>query len=162
MYLKCLITPLALLAVIDVAIAQDVAPSTESAPAPAPPDMPAGANLVVYRQYAQPTAWMPTVKMDGIKIVALPNRHYTAAKVPPGKHKVTLSWPLLSGQHNATMEIDVVEGSRHYVEVTGISQYAGGGFGVMYFNMGSGIAEVRPEHAEKTLATCCKFKAAKE
>jgi Protein of unknown function (DUF2846) len=119
----------------------------------------ADANVIIYRAYAQPTAWQPTVKVDGKKIVALANRHYTATQLAPGKHIVKLSWPLLSGQRNADMQLDVKDGDRYYLEVTGISQFAGVGYQTMYFNMGSGIAQAKPEHALGVLKACCKFKA---
>jgi hypothetical protein len=123
--------------------------------------VPTNANLFIYRAYAQPTAWGTSVKVDGKSIISLPNRSYTAISVPPGSHIIKLSWPFLSGQSNSSMTLDVKAAERYYVEVTGISQYAGGGPGAMYFNMGSGIAQAKPEHALELLKTCCKFKAGK-
>jgi Protein of unknown function (DUF2846) len=117
------------------------------------------ANLVIYRANAQPTAWAATVKIDGQKVAALTNRQFTALRVPPGAHKVTLSWPLISGQGGAKLDVTVNNGERHYLEVTGISQFAGMLLGTMYFNTGSGIAEAKPEYAEAVLKTCCTFKA---
>ena len=55
----------------------------------------------------------------------------------------------------------MAEGERRYLEVTGVSQLAGTGPGVLYFNMGSGIADVRPAHAEAVLEGCCVFKMGK-
>ncbi|GGZ12064.1 hypothetical protein GCM10011614_28960 [Novosphingobium colocasiae] len=124
--------------------------------------IPADANLIVYRKYAEPTAWMPTVKIDGVKIAAVPNRHFVATKVALGAHKVALSWPLLSGQRNAEMDFTVVAEERQFFEVTGTSRVSGGGAGYLTFNMGSGIAQVKADYAEKTIQECCRLKPVKE
>jgi len=124
--------------------------------------IPADANLIVYRKYAEPTAWMPTVKIDGVKIAAVPNRHFVATKVALGAHTVTLSWPLLSGQRNSQMDFTVVAGEKQFFEVTGTSRVSGGGAGYLIFTMGSGIAQVKADYAEKTIFECCLLKPVKQ
>ncbi len=116
------------------------------------------ANLIIYRDYAQPTAFAATVKVDGRKVAALTNRRYTALRVAPGPHTVTLHWPFVSGQSGAKLDVTVAEGQRHYLAVTGISQFAGISFGTMHFNTGSGLAEVKAEIAEGAVTACCVFK----
>jgi hypothetical protein len=109
--------------------------------------------VFIYREYAQPTAWSPTVKIDGRKVVAIRNRHYTAVRVKPGDHVVSLTWPIIAAQGGAKMEVTVEKGKAHFVEVTGVSQYVPG----VYIRTGSGIALVAPDHAVLTIEKCCKF-----
>jgi len=119
--------------------------------------IPGGHNLVIYREHAEPMAWSPTVKVDGHKIVAIPNKHYTSTRVEPGRHTVTLTWPLISTQRGTSMEIDVKDdGVVHYVEVVGVSRYDG-----YYVTLGSGIGEVKPEFAASLISKCCRYKASK-
>jgi hypothetical protein len=120
-----------------------------------PPD---DANLTIYRDYAQPTGFAATVKIDGRKVAALTNRRYTALRVTPGPHVVTLSWPFIAGQSGAKINVKVAAGQRHYLAVTGISHFAGMSFGTMHFNTGSGIVEVDAEIAERAVKACCVFK----
>jgi hypothetical protein len=109
--------------------------------------------VFVYREYAQPTVWSPTVKIDGRKVVAIRNRSYTAVRVKPGDHIVSLTWPIIAAQGGARMEVTVEKGKAHFVEVTGVSQYVPG----VYIRTGSGIALVSPDHAVLTIEKCCKF-----
>jgi hypothetical protein len=120
-----------------------------------PPD---DANLIIYRDYAQPTGFAATVKVDGRKVAALTNRRYTALRVTPGPHVVTLHWPFIAGQSSAKLDVTVVAGQRHYLAVTRISQFVGMSFGTLHFNTGSGIVEVEAEIAERALKACCVFK----
>jgi len=85
------------------------------------PSPPADANVYIYREHAEPTVWSPTVKIDGVKLVALGNKSFTAAHVALGVHQVTLTWPLLSGQKAAEMDLNVEADKTYYLEVTGIS-----------------------------------------
>lgn len=121
--------------------------------------IPTDANLVVYRKHAEPTAWMPTVKIDGVKIAALPNKHFTATRVPPGQHIVTLIWPFMAGQKRAEMSFILLDGERQYFEITGISRVVGFGYGYMFVRRGSGIAQIKPDYAEKIIGECCQMKA---
>ncbi len=114
--------------------------------------------IFVYRAYAQPTAWAPAVKLDGKKMIGISNRSYTAFKVKPGDHLVTLSWPLIAAQGGAKMEVTVEKGKAHFIEVTGVSQYVPG----VYIRTGSGIALVQPEHAVPAIKKCCTYKAPKQ
>jgi hypothetical protein len=113
--------------------------------------------IFIYRAYAQPTAWAPAVRVDGRKIVGISNRSYTAVRVTPGDHIVTLKWPLIAAQGGAKMEVTVEKGKAHFVEVTGVSQYVPG----VYMRTGSGIALVQPEYAVAAIKKCCKFQAPK-
>jgi len=123
-----------------------------AAAAPSPSD-----NLIVYRANAEPVSWAPTVKVDGIKIVALPNRHYTSTHVTRGVHTVTTSWPFISRQRSSLATITVSAEEPHFLIITGVSRYGGG----YTMTLGSRIAEVDPTQARPEIASCCKFKAPK-
>jgi len=116
----------------------------------------ADANLFVYRDYAEPTAWAPTLKIDGRKLVAIGQNQYTAVHLAPGEYEIQLSWPFLSGQSGKKGSIRIVEGETLYLEVVGTSQYAGGGPGYMEFLIGSGLTP--REDASDAIASCCRFK----
>lgn len=120
-------------------------------------DIPENANFFVYREYAEPTVWSPTIKIDGRKLAALGNRRFTATHLEPGTYSVKLVWPLLSGQRGKEIEVTIKEGETRYFEIVGISQVSGVGFQVIYFTVGSGIAEIEPEFAKAAIQQCCKF-----
>ncbi|WP_294122517.1 hypothetical protein [Sphingomonas sp.] len=118
-------------------------------------------NLIIYRAHAEPTAWSPAIKVDGIKIVGLSNRHYTSTRVATGRHMVTVAWPGISGQDDVGMEVRIEGQEAHYLEVTGMSRVDHWSYKTVYIRMASGIAEVSPDYARQAIATCCKFKAPK-
>lgn len=118
---------------------------------------PENANFVVYREHAEPTVWSPTIKIDGKKLVALGNRRYTATYLTPGTYSIKLVWPLLSGQYGKEIEVTIKEGETRYFEIVGVSRVSGVGYQVIYFTMGSGIAEIQPAFAEAAIQQCCKF-----
>ena len=123
--------------------------------------IPADANLVVYRDYAEPTAWAPTLKIDDKKVAALGQNEFTAVHLAPGSHSISLAWPIFSGQSGKTGTITIEDGKTIYLELTGQSRYAGGGYGTMQFLMGSGL-EPRNGMAFGPNSKCCKFKPPKE
>ena len=109
----------------------------------------------------QPTAFSTGIIVDGRKIVGLPNRHYTSIRLPPGTHSVTVDWPPLSGQDDATIQVQINGNEAHFVEVLGTYRFAGIGYHRTYFRVGSGVAEALPEPGRQAVQTCCKFKAPK-
>jgi hypothetical protein len=146
-------------ALMCIASAAGAQPSPESAPIKVVTTLPIPSehNVVFFREHAEPLVWSPTIKVDGVKIVAIPNKSYTSARLAPGHHHLTLAWPLISSQRGGSMEIDVKgEDVVQYVEVLGISRYDG-----FYFTVGSGLAEAKPDLAEPQIASCCKYKPAK-
>lgn len=117
------------------------------------------AQLVVYRAYAEPTAWSPTLKVDGVKIIAIPNRHYTVTRIAPGQRHISLAWPLFAGFGSADMDITVEPGKSYFVAVTGSSRYS---VAEGYVKTATGIALAEPATAAATIRKCCKFKPAKQ
>jgi hypothetical protein len=120
---------------------------------------PVDANLFVYRDYAEPTAWAPTVKIDGKKLVAIGQNQYTAVRLEQGEHDIQLAWPIFSGQNGKKGRITIAEGRVLYLEVVGTSRVSGGGYGYTEFLMGSGFRG--HEDASTAITECCKFKPAK-
>jgi hypothetical protein len=117
------------------------------------------ANLFIFRDHAEPTAWKPTVKIDGRKVIALGENRYTAIRMAPGRHEVKLGWPLISAQGGSTFELTVEPGKSHYLEIVGQSRLAGVGYNVLYYKMGSGIGEAKPDYATHLISTCCRYSA---
>ena len=123
------------------------------------PELPEGANVIIYRAHAEPTVWASTIKIDGKKLAALGNEKWTSTRLEPGTHEVKIGWSLLSGQKGGEITIDVVAGKTHFLEIVGQSQYVGGyGAGGMIFRLGSGIGEVSGDGAASRVASCCTFK----
>ena len=118
---------------------------------------PGYATLYVFREYAEPTAWGANIQVDTKPVSTLNQNGFTWVYVKPGKKDIKAVWSGMSGQKDSFISIDTVEGKTYYVELTGISQAAGGIYPVMYFKMGSGLNQVKPESAVKRLETCCKF-----
>ena len=133
-----------------VLLAASPALSQDAGPAP-------DANLFIYRDYAEPTIWAPTVKIDGKKVVALGQNQYTAIRLAPGEHRISLAWPLLSGQSGKAGKIIVAEGKPMYLELVGTSRVSGFNSNGYTFLMGSGL-ELRGDSAADAIAKCCKFK----
>jgi hypothetical protein len=132
--------------------------STTQVAAPTAP--PAGkALVVVYRQYAEPTAWSTTVLANSKEVASLGQKTFTWLAVAPGALQLKASWPLLSSQRDSTIDLDLVSGRVYYVEVTGVSKVVGSevvgtGVGIRY-KVGSGMIERAPETAAPTIGSCC-------
>ena len=124
------------------------------------------ATVYFYRKYAEPTAWSMTIQIGKREVVSLNQGSFTWVNLTPGKHQVRGVWPGLSGQRDASIEIDVKPATVYYLEVTGISRampetaVITGSIVAMQSRMGSGINEVGTQVAEATLATCCTFRKA--
>ena len=128
-------------------------PATASEPpaivAPSP-----DVNVYVIREYAEPRAWATTIKVDGKKIVAISNRHYTAVRLPNGHHHITFSWPFIATQQGGSIDVEIVGDERHYLFLTGVSRVVGGGSGFLTVRMGSGMYEASANTFD---TACCKY-----
>jgi hypothetical protein len=109
------------------------------------------ANVVIYRDYAEPLIWGATVTVDGRKLVTLGEDQYSAFYLEPGEHRIKLSWSFLSGQRGKEGTITIEDGETLYLEIKGTSQFVG-----MGTLLGSGL--VLREDAREAIASCCKFK----
>ena len=148
-----IVTALGLIAA-SAGAAQEEPRSAGTATAPA-----AGANVYIFRDYAEPKAWAPTVKIDGRKIASIGMDRYTALRLEPGEHHIKMSWPLLSAQRSAEGRFTVRRGQTYYFEITGTARLAGAGStpGYMTFLVGSGLVP-RGAEARAMIAECCTFK----
>ncbi len=116
-------------------------------------DMPEGANVIVYRYYAEPTAWAATVKIDGEKLAAIGNKKWTAVKLEPGTYGFRTSWPIFSGQSGGRHQLTVEEDETYFLEIRGVSRSDG-----TYITTGSGIGEYTGPSPYERVAGCCSFK----
>ena len=116
-------------------------------------NLPEGANVIIFRQYAEPTAWVTTIKIDGKKLGSLGNGKWTAISLEPGAYEIKTSWSLLSGQRGGKYKLKVEEGKTHFLEIVGRSRYDG-----MYYSMGSGIGELPRDNGFSRVGACCEFK----
>lgn len=119
-------------------------------------EKPGYAVLYVFREYAEPTAWGSTIHIDDKEVVTLDQGGFTWVYAKPGKRKIKAVWAILSGQRNSFISLEIAEGKTYFVDVTGISQMTGAGYGYLV-KMGSGMNDVNPEAAEARLQKCCKF-----
>lgn len=129
--------------------------SASAATAPAPK-----ANLYILRVHAEPIAVGATLSVDGVKVVEIVHRHYTALYVPPGDHIINYDWPWWSSQREGKIDLAIREGATHYLEITGISRVTGWvNSSAAIVTMGSGVSEIDPDSARQALKDCCKYQA---
>ena len=85
---------------------------------PAPPAIPAdSATLIVYRAYAEPILFAPTLMIDGDAFGSLGQKRLLAFALSPGKHRVQAIWPAFSAQRSSELEIVVRPGQQAYIEL---------------------------------------------
>jgi hypothetical protein len=116
---------------------------------------PGHALLYVFRRDAQPTAWGATVRVSDENVATLNQGGFTWVYVQSGKRQVRAAWPILSGQRDSYIELELAEGSTHYVELVGVSKAAGVSGPYMIFQIGSGLNEISPESAQAEMTQCC-------
>ncbi|WP_114227438.1 MULTISPECIES: hypothetical protein [Sphingomonas] len=86
----------------------------------APPALPANAaTLVVYRAYAEPILFAPTLVIDDHEFGTLGQKRRLSFALAPGKHVIEAVWPAFSAQRNATLEVRAAPGQQLYVELQG-------------------------------------------
>ena len=85
-------------AVLSLQAAADAPPTLEASeqiPASLAADMPEGANVIIYRYYAEPTVWAATVKIDGKKLAKTKTatNFFRALADPRDIAQITVSHP---------------------------------------------------------------------
>ena len=123
---------------------------------------PGKALVYVFRKHAEPTMWSTSILVDDRELASLSQGGFTWAYVTPGQHAVRGVWPTGSGQRDSVINLDVQAGGTYFLELTGIARMTGvgptvGGQTTVYYRMGSGLNEWRPEAAEPIVAGCCRF-----
>jgi hypothetical protein len=104
----------------------------------------APAALIIYREYAEPVLFAPTLLLDGVAAGRLGQRRVMAIAVPPGEHRLELRWPMLAGQKAARIRLTVRPGSQRFVEVKALAGFGGG----------SALVEQQPEVGAEAAARC--------
>lgn len=124
---------------------------------------PGHAVLYVFRQYAEPTAFLTTIQIDEKEVAKLPQGGYTWVYATPGTHKINAVWAAAS-QRTGQAYLDIVADQTYYVGVLGSAKadfYApsviGGILSVATMKMSSGFELVPADIAEQKLTLCCKF-----
>lgn len=105
--------------------------------------------LVVYREYAEPTALAAKIDVDATQIFELPQKGFAHAFVEPGKHTLALRWPAASGTPGWKDEAEWQPGQTYYYQLRGSSGHG------WYFKSG---LDATDEHlARATMKGCCRL-----
>lgn len=120
------------------------------------------AVLYVYREYAEPTAWSPTISIDGKEVVSLPQQGFSWVYLTPGKHTLSSKWSFLAGAPPVEFSADYVAGTRYFFEITGTSRLTGTSPGVaggvtMHFRTTAQVRSPQEQEAVRQLERCCRF-----
>lgn len=117
---------------------------------------PAHATIYIFREYAEPTAWGANIVINGSATAALNQGGFAWVYSKPGKTEIKAVWSSMSGQNDSFISIETRPGQTYYVELTGISK-GEVKFPFLYFKVGSGLSQIKPDAAVKKLETCCRF-----
>ena len=120
------------------------------------------AVLYVYREYAEPTAWSPTISVDGKEIVSLPQQGFSWIYLTPGKHTLASKWSFLSSAPPIEFSADYAAGTRYFFEITGTSRLVGTGpspaGGVaLRFRTTAQVKSPQEREAIQQLEKCCRY-----
>lgn len=105
--------------------------------------------LVIYREYAEPTALAAKIDVDAAQVLELPQKSFAHAIVDPGKHTFAVRWPAASGTPGWQGETEWQPGQTYYYQLRGS---AGHGF---YFKSSLDVADERL--ARVTMSDCCRL-----
>ena len=105
-------------------------------------------NVIVFREYAQPTVFSASIKVDGKKIGGLGQRSYLSFKTTPGAHLIRMSWPLIAAHSGADFPLVVEPNKTHYIEIT--ASVTG--------ESGSTVKEISATDAAFRIKNCCTYK----
>jgi hypothetical protein len=122
--------------------------TTTYAPAP---NADSGPSVVFIRQHAEPTAWNVAVLVDGTKAASISNNSYSRFSVEPGRHLVTLHWPALSSQPDASAQVEFPKNQTLYFLVTGSSRLTGTGYHTLIFSSSTALVPIQRTQAEALL-----------
>ena len=115
-------------------------------------------NVVLVREYAEPTAWPVTLILDGNEIGTLGQKQYRVLNLTPGDHVLKTRWPVISGQVGNELTFTVTEDGPLYIALLGTSEAFGGGSGITEFRMGSGFQRLDADTAPAALTWCCTLR----
>ena len=107
------------------------------------------AVLVVFRDYAEPTALTAKIDVDGTQVFEVPQKAFAYTTVDPGKHAFALRWPAASGTPGWKSDAEWQAAQTYYYQLVGS---AGHGF---YFKSSLDAADVGLARA--TMKSCCRL-----
>jgi len=131
-----------------LALTAGVAHAAPKAPA-------ADANLFVYRAHTD-FGWSASLKVDGSNLAALGNGAFTATRLAPGEHTLTLGWPMMSGFRSIDTPLTVEAGKTYYFEIRGLDQRYMTGL-MVGARIAASLAPVEDAVAPGAIAQCCAF-----
>ncbi|MCW3797796.1 hypothetical protein OMW55_08265 [Sphingomonas sp. BN140010] len=102
------------------------------------------ATLIVYREYAEPVLFAPTLLIDGMPVARLGQKRALAVALPAGEHRLELRWPMLASQKTARLQLTLAPGSERYIELNALAGFGGG----------SALVEQAADVGEQALARC--------
>ncbi|MBL1261869.1 MAG: DUF2846 domain-containing protein [Thiotrichaceae bacterium] len=115
----------------------------------------------IYREYAEPTAWKPTIYIDSKEIVSLPQESFSWVYLSPGEHKITSKWSFLAGPPDVEFSVKIEPDKKYYYEITGSSKVTGIApvpIGILIFSKTTAlVSDHEEEKAIPQLEKCCRF-----
>lgn len=118
---KIKICLVALLYLAGCASAPDVAPRRFVTPPPSE----SLSTLIVYRENAVPKKVDARLKIDNTLKAYLPDNRITWVQIPPGKHRITVEFPVLVGMDSPEIERDFAPGTIYYFRYDGEAPTSG-------------------------------------
>jgi len=115
----------------------------------------ADANLFVYRIHTD-FGWAANLKVDGATLASLGNGAYTATRLAPGEHTLTLGWPMMSGFRSIDTPLTVEPGKTYYFEIRGLDPRFMTGL-MVGARIAASLAPAEESAAPGTIAQCCAF-----
>jgi hypothetical protein len=107
------------------------------------------AMMVVYRDYAEPSALAAKIDVDGTQVFELPQKAFAHAIVEPGKHALALRWPAASGTPGWKDDAEWQPGQTYYYQLRGTSGHG------WYFKSGLDVTDASLARTQMT--DCCRL-----
>jgi len=113
------------------------------------------AKIYVYRKYAMPTVWTATIMLGDQTAASLVQETFTVFDVAPGNSSIRATWPLLSGQITARINVDVKAGETYFIELT--SDFTRNPISHAIPGLTSNLVLADKGRAESDLNGCCSL-----
>jgi hypothetical protein len=114
-----------------------------------PPPPQNKAMLIVYRDYAEPTALAAKIDIDGTQILSIPQKAFAYAAVEPGKHALAIRWPAASGTPGWESQAEWLADHTYFYQLRGSSAHG--------FFFKSSLDPVDGSLAHATMNDCCRL-----
>ncbi|URD60262.1 hypothetical protein M8312_10765 [Sphingomonas sp. KRR8] len=108
---------------------------------------PHAATLIVYRAYAEPILFAPTLLIDGKEFGTLGQKRLLAFALPPGPHHLEIVWPHFALQRSTDLDIVAAPDGKSYVELQAAA-------GFMRRKGQSALVEQDPATGAAAIACC--------